>query len=487
MARRRTGPGAAPAPTKIVFYVRVSALMGRSGDDFHSPEMQTDALTRHVEPLGMTVVGTIQDIDVTGQTFTRDGLDQLRAMVEDRQVDAVGLYDLSRLGRDVMESLTFIRWLRDRGVTVLSTKEQIDDSPAGQFMLTQFLALAQLRGDQIGQQWRELIARRADQGIQHGTAPIGYRKVDKRLVVDPVVGPAVTDAFTRYAQGWTISDITQGLNRVRDRRADRRVLKAMFRNEVYRGKVVLHGQVVRDGLHERLVDDETWEQVQARLERDRSTPPQTLAVSHALVGLIRCAVCERSLKRNDEYRKSGDRIARVCCSYAYKMYAPHHCPGIGNPRLDLIEDDTLRQARAYLQQLRTDDAARVEALARRARAHVDEKALRRQLAGVTTALGKLAAKWARDQLTNAEHSAAAAELRAEERDLQQRLGQLAPASAAPAPAEMIAAAETLLELWPAATIPERNMMLRKVVREVHVRAGSYRGEPVEERVRAHFW
>lgn len=483
MARRRNGT--APAPTRVVLYVRVSALMGRAGDTFHSPDMQRAALERHVEPLGMAVVDTIEDIDVTGQTFSRAGLDQLRELVEDRQVDAVGLYDLSRLGRNVMESLTFIAWLQERGVTVLSTKEQIDDTPTGQFMLTQFLAMAQLQGDQIGQRWAEIVERRAGRGLHHGTAPLGYRWVDKRMVPDGVVGTAVTEVFERYADGWAVTEILAAFSRSRGQRTARRTLKGMLSNPVYLGKVTLHGQLY-DGLHDALVDGHTWDLVAARLERDRSTPSRALEVTHALSGLLVCDTCDAKLGReNPMIRSHGRRIQRVYCRRATSGDGAWRCTGIGTPRYEPVEAEVLRQTCAYLEKLKSSHAARVAARARKAAAGSDERVLRRQLEKTKEALGRLALSLAKEQITDAEHAAAVKDLRGEERALGARLAEARSVVAAPQPAEAAVAVETLGLLWPKASAPERNLMLRKVVRQVRVSPG-VAGE-VGDRVEVRFW
>lgn len=153
--------------------MRVSALMGREGETFHSPDLQTAALRRHVGPLGLREVGVVSDLDRTGRTFSREGLDEIRRMVDAGQVDVVAVYDLSRLGRNVREALEFIKWLDDRGVSVVSTVEKIDDSPEGKFFLTQFLGMAQLYSDQIGRRWAEVIAARARQGHHHSGVPRG--------------------------------------------------------------------------------------------------------------------------------------------------------------------------------------------------------------------------------------------------------------------------------------------------------------------------
>lgn len=487
MGRRRTPRGAGPAPTKVAFYIRVSALKGRGGDDFHSPEVQLSNLEQFVAPFNLTVVDAIHDIDVSGRSFSRDGVERIRELVEAGDIDAVAVDNITRFGRNVLESLQFIAWLRERGVALFSTKEQIDTTPAGQFMLVQFLAIAQLQSDQIGQAWADLIARRAELGIQHGTATIGYLKVNKRLVVDPVMGPAMTQAFARYARGWTISDITQGLNRVRDRRVDRRTVKAAFRKDVYRGKVVLHGRIIRDGLHEPLVDDATWELVQARLERDRTTPPRTLAVSHSLVGMVLCDTCSRTLKRNDEYQKTGKKVPRVCCSYAYKLYAPHQCVGIGNPRLDLIEAEALQQVTDYLVELQSTHQVQLLASARQVVAGDDVKRWRRELGEAQAALGRAAAGWARNLLTDAEYAAAVTELRADEQRLHRQLGDARSVVAGPVSAADVAATLAVLEAWPESTVSQRNRLLREIVREVRVRPAGYVKEPVPDRVRVVPW
>jgi site-specific DNA recombinase len=484
MTRRR--PPRTAAQNRIVLYIRVSALMGRieGSSEFHSPELQRDAITRHVEPLGMKVVGEICDIDVSGRKFAREGLDELRALVETKKVDVVGLYNLSRLGRNVLESLAFIAWLRKNGVTVISSKEQIDDTPAGQFMLNQFLAIAQLQSDQIAQGWTDLIERRAQLGIQHGSAPaIGYLRVNKQLVVDPIVGPAVTEAFRCYADGWTISDITQALNKVRDRRVDRRTLKQMFRNPVYIGKVHLHKQVIGDGQHPALVDLDTWQQVHERLERDRRTPPRTLAVSHSLVGILHCDLCARTLKRNDEYQKSGRVVPRVYCQFSHKMYRPHHCTGVGVPRLDLIEAEALRQLAEHIRRLKADHRAREVAEARKAKAGTDKARLQKQLDEARAALGRLAALLARGQITDQEHAAAVVDLRAAEHDLTEKLATARAVTVAPTSTAAVVAAEAIFAEWGDATVPERNVLLRKVLRDVRVRPAAHKDEPVAARVK----
>ena len=69
--------------------------------------------------------------------------------------------------------LNIIDTLTDKGVTLVSNKENIDTAtPAGKFMLTVFAALSQLEREQLEQRQREGIEIAKAQGKYSGRKPI---------------------------------------------------------------------------------------------------------------------------------------------------------------------------------------------------------------------------------------------------------------------------------------------------------------------------
>ena len=84
---------------------------------------------------------------------------QLRAMLDYvREGDTLYIESISRLGRSTKDLLNIIDTLNDKGVTLVSHKENIDtDTPTGKFMLTVFAALSQLEREQLKQRQREGI------------------------------------------------------------------------------------------------------------------------------------------------------------------------------------------------------------------------------------------------------------------------------------------------------------------------------------------
>ena len=99
---------------------------------------------------------------------------QLRAMLDYvREGDTLYVESISRLGRSTRDLLNIIDTLTDKGVTLVSHKENIDtDTPTGKFMLTVFAALSQLEREQLKQRQREGIEIAKAQGKYSGRKPI---------------------------------------------------------------------------------------------------------------------------------------------------------------------------------------------------------------------------------------------------------------------------------------------------------------------------
>ena len=99
---------------------------------------------------------------------------QLHAMLDYvREGDTLYIESISRLGRSTRDLLNIIDTLNDKGVSLVSHKENIDtQSPTGKFMLTVFAALSQLEREQLKQRQREGIEIAKAQGKYTGRKPI---------------------------------------------------------------------------------------------------------------------------------------------------------------------------------------------------------------------------------------------------------------------------------------------------------------------------
>lgn len=94
---------------------------------------------------------------VSGKNTNRPKLLEMKAFV--REGDVVHVHDLSRLARSTGDLLNIVEELSNKGVHLVSNKENIDSStPTGKLMLTMIGAINQFERENLLERQREGIA-----------------------------------------------------------------------------------------------------------------------------------------------------------------------------------------------------------------------------------------------------------------------------------------------------------------------------------------
>lgn len=139
-----------------IAYVRVSTTDQNQGRQF--------AL---FEERGIKLDKTYQE-SVSGKDIK--GRPQLQKMLDFiREGDTVYIESISRLARNIMDLLKIVETFKEKGVELVSLKEQIDTStPQGKFLLSIFGAMAELERDTIKQRQKEGINLALAEGRPYG-------------------------------------------------------------------------------------------------------------------------------------------------------------------------------------------------------------------------------------------------------------------------------------------------------------------------------
>ena len=124
------------------------------------------------------------DEGLTGANTNRPGLKRLLADVEDGLIDALIVYQLDRLSRDVKDFANIYSTLESNGVMFISLKESIDtDTPIGKAMMFITATFAQMERETIAARVTDNMSGLARKGFwTGGNPPYGY--VRERIEVN---------------------------------------------------------------------------------------------------------------------------------------------------------------------------------------------------------------------------------------------------------------------------------------------------------------
>lgn len=129
----------------------------------------------------------IADEAISGRKMkNRPGLQSIIQMVNDSQVERIIIYSLSRLSRNTIETMTFIRELNKKNVVIHSLTEELNTTTAvGRFYLLMSAGLAELESDQTGERTSSVLQNKKANGKVYCKSLTGFDKINGNLIPIP--------------------------------------------------------------------------------------------------------------------------------------------------------------------------------------------------------------------------------------------------------------------------------------------------------------
>ena len=353
-------------------YARVSSAQQREARTIAS---QTVALVDFATTLELEVpkAWVFEDDGYSGATLERPGLERVRDLAAEGQIEAVLVYAPDRLSRKYAYQVLLIEEFARHGVETHFVKAPSSATAEDQ-LLVQFQGM-------IAEYERAQILERSRRGKRHRAhageisvlsgAPYGYRyrrKTDEAPAAYEVIeaeARVVRDVYEHYTvTGWSIGAITRWLNdegiatRKAGARWERSTVWAMLRNPAYRGtacfgktRVAARQRVTRplrlkggiasrdSAHHERprdewieipvpaLIDEPTFARAQELLQENKVRARRRTIEPSLVQGLVSCRKCGYALSRTST-RSSARKISYYRCigSDAWRH--------LGGPRCD---------------------------------------------------------------------------------------------------------------------------------------------------------
>ena len=349
------------------------------------------------EKQGWTIAGSSSDDNISGMNFSRRGLDILTAAVQAKQIDAVLVKDLSRLGRHRTQTALFIDYLRQQQVRVISVTEGVDTfCEEDDLMIGVRGLMNDYYAKDIGKKIRAGYRQKQKEGLVI-TPPFGYWK-DKntgQIKVDTEAAVTVRHIYSLYLHGCGQKEIARRLNSLGRKtpaqiRAERlgydsqkphktrdgqflwtyASVKNILVEEAYTGVLVNHRREYLGGKaravneadwlrHENfypvIIEKAIWQQAQTLLKQ-QARPAVNNRTKHRYAGLLSCQECGNVFSPMIRCWNGKSRVEYVCRGYHRngKAYCASH----------RIHEEVLDAAvQAYAQTVREQCAEEVEKLA----------------------------------------------------------------------------------------------------------------------------
>jgi DNA invertase Pin-like site-specific DNA recombinase len=292
---------------RCAIYTRKSSEEGLD-QAFSSLDAQREACEAYIKSQageGWRLIRTrYDDGGVSGGTLDRPGLQALLTDIEVGKVNVVVTYKVDRLTRSLSDFAKMVEVFDAHGVSFVSITQQFNTTTSmGRLTLNVLLSFAQFEREVTAERIRDKIAASKKKGMwMGGVVPLGYDVEARRLVINPAEAATVRKLFRLYLKHGNARLVKEKSDRLGLRTKSRKPnsgtrpgaapftrghIYQLLANSIYVGEVSHKGERY-PGEHAPIIDRETWEAVQAQLERNAAGRhyPANAKEPSLLAGLI---------------------------------------------------------------------------------------------------------------------------------------------------------------------------------------------------------
>lgn len=309
----------------VIIYCRVSSDEQAEGT---SLDVQEERLMNYCERKGYKVIDVPHREDESGKTFEKRPIIQgiMKYIRKHRgQVDKLLVLRWNRYSRDLFSACANMDALRKLGVEVNSIEEPLDyGSSSWPTQLGLYIGMAQ--GDNISRSKATIDGIRGTlkKGKCANKAPRGYKNVrtskhNTHVEIDEAKANVVRTAFKEVAKG--IESPCRIRKRICPQIPDSSFFD-MLRNVFYIGKIRIPAykdekEQIIDGVHEPLIDEETFYKVQEVIDGKRKKSPKLSKAINPDLYLRKylvCPICGHSLTGSTS-KGNGGRYTYYHCAH----------------------------------------------------------------------------------------------------------------------------------------------------------------------------
>ena len=293
-------------------YLRVSTE-DQAKEGFSLPE-QKERLEALCKFKGYKIYDYYTDAGISAKTGNyRPEFDRLIEDAKNKKINTIIALKLDRLSRSIYDWENLLKTSEKYGFDLVCANDDINTTNANGKMVTRIMmSVSQNEIERTSERTKVGMAGAIKKGHIPAVCPIGYKRVDKKLVPDPLTKDIIIKIFNLYFEGNSYSTIANIFNKekVLDKTnwRDVRILKILS-NEIYKGDYVsgktLNKPVYYENVVEPIVSKELWENCQAQKKKNQKNYIRTQ--TYIFLQKLRCPKCGRILAGGATHKIKADK------------------------------------------------------------------------------------------------------------------------------------------------------------------------------------
>ena len=302
-------------------YIRVSTE-DQAREGFSLPE-QEKRLRAMCEFKGYEVYKVYEDAGISAKTGNkRPAFDELLQDIKDKKCNTIVVLKLDRLTRSVADWEKILTFLEENEAFLDCANDDINTTNANGKMISRILtSVSQQEIERTSERTKIGLAGAIKVGHIPHQAPLGYKRVDKKLIPDIATKDIVIRIFEMYHNGLSYKKISNILNeeKVLGKTNWRdSTIVGILENEIYKGDFV-HGKRTKHPTYysdvvEQIISKEMWEECQVQKKKNSRSYQRTL--NYLFLQKLKCPKCGRILGGKATKKKNGK---------SYYYYQCHDC------------------------------------------------------------------------------------------------------------------------------------------------------------------
>ena len=298
-------------------YIRVSTE-DQAREGFSLPE-QEERLREFCNFKRYDIYKIYKDAGISAKNDKRPAYQEMLEDVKNKKINVIVAFKLDRLTRSVFDIEKFMKTVNELECDIDCLADESNTTTSnGRMVMRIMTSVSQNEIEKCSERTKLGLAGAIKQGHIPGPLPLGYQRINKKMIPNPLTKDIVIRLYDLYLEGKSYQTIANIYNKEKILGKTNwldSTISRIITNEIYKGDYV-HGRSTKhptyyENVVESLVSKEKWEDCQ--YQRQRNARHYERTATYLFTNKLKCSKCGCFLGGSATTKKNGAKYYYYKC------------------------------------------------------------------------------------------------------------------------------------------------------------------------------